>query len=85
MGAGETQLRRLRMRSMRRGIKEMDVILMHFSNVRLAQLDPPMIDLYERMLEENDHDLYAWVAGTAETPEVYAALIDEIQATLPQR
>ena len=48
---------------MRRGTKEMDILLMRFSEARLAALSPAELDLYEALLEENDQDLYQWITG----------------------
>jgi antitoxin CptB len=59
----DIRLRRLAMRSMRRGIKEMDLILGPFGREGLAGLTEAELDLYEVLLEENDHDLYAWISG----------------------
>ena len=41
----ETRIKRLRMRSMRRGIKEMDIILMRYADRRLADLAPTILQL----------------------------------------
>ncbi|SFA79976.1 antitoxin CptB [Poseidonocella pacifica] len=79
----EIRLKRLRMRSMRRGIKEMDIILSTWATARLAELDDPSLDLYEALLTENDHDLYRWVAGQDTAPKRYTALIDDIAASTP--
>jgi antitoxin CptB len=78
----ETRLRRLVMRSMRRGIKEMDVILSRFAETRLAGLDAVMLDRYDALLRENDHDLYYWVSGVQEPPENFAPIVSEIRAML---
>lgn len=78
----DTRLRRLAMRSMRRGIKEMDVILSLFADKRLAGLDPAMLDSYDALLRENDHDLYYWVSGVQEPPARFATLVAEIRAVL---
>ena len=59
----EHRLKRLHMRSWRRGMKEMDLILGHFADDGLDRLTPEELDLYERMLGENDQDLYLWVTG----------------------
>ena len=59
--SAETRLRRLKMRSWRRGMKEMDLILGHFADDALASLDGADLDAYEAMLSENDQDLYLWV------------------------
>lgn len=66
----EHRLKRLHMRSWRRGMKEMDLILGHFADDRLSRLDAGELDLYERLLSENDQDLYLWVTARigAEAP-----------------
>lgn len=74
----QIRLKRLKMRSARRGIKEMDIILTRFADARLAALDPATLDTYEALLEENDHDLYQWVTGQFAPPPAYAGLIGEI-------
>ncbi|WP_166416574.1 succinate dehydrogenase assembly factor 2 [Cochlodiniinecator piscidefendens] len=74
----ENRLKRLKMRSMRRGIKEMDIILGGFSETKLTGLNPVELDLYEVLLEENDHDLYQWVTGAVPTPETYLDLMTSI-------
>ena len=71
----QTTIKRLTMRSMRRGIKEMDLILPAFAGVHLDQMDDAALDLYEALLAENDHDLYQWVTGQDTAPEHYAGLI----------
>jgi len=78
----ETRLRRLVMRSMRRDIKEMDVILSRFAETRLAGLDADMLDSYDALLRENDHDLYYWVSGVQEPPETFAPIVGEIRVML---
>lgn len=74
----ETRIKRLKMRSMRRGIKEMDMILSAFADLGLAGLSADDLDLYEMLLGENDHDIYAWVSGRIPVPERYSALLDGI-------
>ncbi|EDM71692.1 TPR repeat family protein [Roseobacter sp. AzwK-3b] len=74
----DTRLRRLHMRSIRRGIKEMDIILTRYSEARLAALGPDQLDLYDRLLWENDQDLYQWVTGQVAAPVDYADLVADI-------
>ncbi|MEJ6478537.1 MAG: succinate dehydrogenase assembly factor 2 [Octadecabacter sp.] len=76
----EHRIKRLRMRSMRRGIKEMDLILIAFSDAELAGLTGEEVDLYDRLLSENDHDLYQWVSGQTQTPAPYVDMIARIAA-----
>jgi len=76
----DIRLKRLYMRSIRRGTKEMDIILGHFAEERLGALDPAALDLYEALLEEADADLYPWITGQLPAPARYAALLAEIGA-----
>jgi len=72
------RLKRVSMRSHRRGIKEMDIILGRFADDRLVGLDGRALDTYEALLEENDQDLYQWVTGQDVAPRRFAALVGEI-------
>ena len=65
----EHRLKRLHMRSMRRGIKEMDIILSRYAAVHLAQMDEATLTLYDALLSENDQDLYQWVTGQIAAPD----------------
>lgn len=76
----EVRIRRLKMRSMRRGIKEMDLILQAFAEARLEDMEEGKLDLYDQLLGENDQDLYAWVTGQMPAAPQYAAMIEEISA-----
>ena len=75
----EQRLRRLRMRSARRGTKEMDLILGPFAQARLGDMPPDSLADYEALLEENDQDLYAWVTGRASPPDRHGALIASLR------
>ncbi|SPJ27561.1 FAD assembly factor SdhE [Falsiruegeria mediterranea] len=77
----EHRLKRLKMRSMRRGIKEMDIILTAYADHNLHDMDAAGLDLYEALLHENDQDLYQWVTGQVETPDPYGTLIADIAQT----
>ncbi|AUH34327.1 succinate dehydrogenase assembly factor 2 [Paracoccus tegillarcae] len=78
----DNRLRRLRMRSWRRGMKEMDLILGPFADGPLAALQGDMIAQYEALMGENDQDLYRWItariSGRDEGPEALAPLLDVI-------
>ncbi|WP_147126157.1 succinate dehydrogenase assembly factor 2 [Shimia ponticola] len=76
----EARVKRLYMRSIRRGIKEMDVILTKFADAHLRSLDAAELDAYEAMLAENDQDLYQWVSGQKPAPAEHAAMIDRIMS-----
>ena len=74
----EHRLKRLRLRSWRRGIREADLILGRFADERLEGLDEDALAAYEALLEEPDWDIYYWVTGASAPPERHAALIGEI-------
>ena len=83
----EARLKRLKMRSMRRGIREMDLILGAYAETQLAGMSADELDLYDAMLAENDHDLYGWVSGQMPVPPRFSRLIGAIavhQAALPR-
>ena len=79
------RLKRLSMRSHRRGTKEMDIILGRFADDRLVDFDAARLDLYEALLEENDQDLYQWVTGQGAAPGRYTALVAEIARHATER
>lgn len=74
----EHRIKRMRMRSMRRGIKEMDLILSEYAGRHLDAMDDAGLDLYDALLDENDQDLYRWVTGQEPAPEALAVLIADI-------
>ena len=77
----EARLKRLKMRSMRRGIKEMDIILSAYAEANLHEMSEAQIELYDALLNENDQDLYAWVTSQTAPPAQFAALLSEIAET----
>jgi antitoxin CptB len=76
----DTALKRLRMRSWRRGMKEMDLILGPFADAELARLSVAEIALYEQLLSENDQDLYRWIAGAGDAPPRFGPLVGRLRA-----
>lgn len=74
----EARLKRLGMRSWRRGTKEMDLILGPFSDRHLPDLSEAELLLYDQLLDENDQDLYLWVTGVGQAPVPISALLERI-------
>ena len=80
---GETaqaRLKRMAMRSWRRGTKEMDLVLGPFADAHLAALTEAELDLYDALLAENDQDLMAWILGQSAPPPHLASLLARITA-----
>ena len=78
----DIRLKRLKLRSMRRGIKEMDIILSGFAREHLMAMSDAQLDLYEKFLNENDQDLYQWVSGQEIVDKQYEALVEQIKLYL---
>lgn len=74
----QDRLKRFKMRSWRRGTKEMDMVLGPFSDTELVGLNEAQLVLYDALLSENDLDLYQWVTGQVETPKHYLDLLSGI-------
>lgn len=77
---GATRHKRLRMRSWRRGMREMDLILGPFADARLAALPEEDLAAYDRLLSEEDGDLMAWILGRSAPPDWATDLIESIAA-----
>ena len=78
----EHRIKRLAMRSMRRGIKEMDIILSAYATQNLDTMDEATIQLYDVLLDENDQDLYQWVTGQVPAPEKFKQMIAKISVQM---
>lgn len=64
----ETRLNRIRFRAWRRGFREADLILGPFSDRHARSMSEEQLSRFEVLLDQDDHDLYAWILGEAETP-----------------
>lgn len=71
----EARKKRMSMRSWRRGLKEMDLILGPYADVHLEAMEGADLDLFDALLEENDQDLLPWVMGARPAPAAFAPLI----------
>ncbi len=78
METAEARLKRMAMRSWRRGTKEMDLVLGPYSDAHLAAMSEARLAIYDILLEENDQDLLPWVMGQGTPPAALAVLIAEI-------
>jgi antitoxin CptB len=74
----ETRLRRLRLRSWRRGTKEMDLVLGAYADEEMRNLSEADLNAHEVIMAENDHDLYQWISGQSEVPSEIAPAISRV-------
>jgi len=55
------------------------MILGTYADTALADLAPELLDIYEHLLDENDHDLYGWFSGRIAMPDRFDALMNIIR------
>lgn len=80
METNEARLKRMSMRSWRRGTKEMDLILGPFADAHLAQMSEVDLGIYDLLLEENDTDLLPMILGQQTAPQNLTQMIAKIGA-----
>jgi antitoxin CptB len=76
----EARLKRMRMRSWRRGTKEMDLVLGPYADSNLSAMSADELADYEALLAENDQDLMAWLLGQDTPPAGIAAILSTVAA-----
>ena len=75
----DTLRQKLLIRSWRRGTKELDLILGKFAKKNVSEFGMADLDLYERLLSNDDHIIYGWLFGKEECPQMFNNLIKRIQ------
>jgi len=74
-----SRLKRLIFRSVHRGCKETDLIFGQFATQTLPTLQGAELDAYERLLDEDDADIWQWLIEK-QTPEPeYVSLINQLK------
>ena len=63
--------RRLLFRAWRRGTRELDLIMGRFLDETIGRLSDAELDVFERLCDVPDLDLYAWVVGSRPVPADY--------------
>lgn len=77
----DARLKKLRFRAWHRGFVEADLILGPYADTHVGAMTPAQLDTFELLLEQPDHDLYAWIVGTCETPaEFQSDVMEQITA-----
>jgi antitoxin CptB len=67
----DARLKMIQYRAAHRGFREADIIIGGFAQQHLAQLSPAQLDDFERLIDQPDQDLYAWIIGREPTPEAF--------------
>jgi antitoxin CptB len=82
----QTLRKQLLFRSWHRGTREMDLILGQYAERHLPGMDRQRLDLYARLLEKSDPDIYMWLTGREALPadidgEVWRSLMASFVAS----
>jgi antitoxin CptB len=67
----DPRLKKIRYRAWHRGFREADMILGPFADQHLDGLTPAQLDMFERLIDQPDPDLYGWIVGQAEAPAAF--------------
>jgi len=77
----ETLIKKLFFKSSYMGCKENDIVFGNFAKTHLNDMSEEELLEYQELLEENDADLFAYIAERQEFPNKYStSLINKIKA-----
>ena len=74
----EILIKRLKIRSWRRGMKEMDIILGKFIDQEIQTMDDNEITAYENLLNNDDQTIFSWILNKEKIPEEFIDIIKKI-------
>lgn len=64
----------------RRGMLELDALLQAFLRDAYADLDEPERRAFDRLLQHDDIELHAWLAGRGEPPATLRAVVQKLRS-----
>ncbi len=67
----DIRIKRLLYQSWYRGCKETDRILGHFAKDHIHNFNDKELDQFEEIMQETDHDIFAWISGKQPLPAHY--------------
>ena len=79
------RLKRINIIGRRRGSKELDLIFGRFIDVKLKELDDPLLRQFEEFLELNESDLYDYFFGNVAPPRKFERIYNKIMGTIVSR
>ena len=74
----ERLIKKLKIRSWRRGMKEMDIILGKFIDQEIQTMDDNEIAAYENLLNNDDQTIFSWILNKEKIPEEFTDIIKKI-------
>lgn len=80
----EQMIKKLLYQSCNRGCKETDLIIGLFARDNLEKMDDNELLIFEKILQQNDADLYDWYVGKKPIPkEISSAIMTKIMNFVP--
>ena len=74
--------KKLKLRSWRRGTKEMDLILGQFADKNIDFLSEKDLFSYNDLLKCDDHQIYNWILCKEETPANFEKIVELVKESL---
>ncbi len=74
--------KKLKLRSWRRGTKEMDLILGQFADENINKLCEEDLYLYKDLLKYDDYQIYDWILSKKKIPENFEKIVGFIKKSL---
>lgn len=78
MTDAEIRLKRLKIRSWRRGTKEMDLLFGQYADAYLDQMTNTELDEFEALLAEEDPIISTWITGVEAPPARHSELVEKL-------
>ena len=72
------RMKRLKIQSWRRGMKEVDLILGTFFETQGTLLSKFELDLYERLLDQDDQIIFNWISKKSDPPDEFYSHVQKI-------
>tara|TARA_B100001057_G_C22311783_1_gene742316 strand:- start:278 stop:523 length:246 start_codon:yes stop_codon:yes gene_type:complete len=72
-------LKKIEYRINYRSTREMDLIFRKFWSDFKNDHSEDELNLFKRLIDENDVDIYNWIIGVSTTPEIYRIMIEKIR------
>ena len=74
--------KKLKIRSWRRGTKEMDLILGQFADKNIDNLSEKDLFSYKELLKCDDHQIYNWILCKEKIPENFKKIVSFVKKSL---
>lgn len=79
MNEKELKIKTLLYRSLHRGCKETDILLGNFALEKINNFSDDELELYSKLVLEDDAFIYDWILQKSDTPKEYQKLIKDIR------